>query len=112
MFDKARLMTSIGAALLCGVLLASPAFAQSASLYGGGACSVGVGAGGGGGTGMDPAGSGPGPSGGTPFGGWPAYEEPGKSGLVEYSPAPAPAMAAAPETETKQPKKRKPVAAK
>jgi hypothetical protein len=70
MFDKTKLITSIGAALLGGALLASPAFAPSTSLYGGGAANVGVGAGGGGGTGMAPAGGGPGTSGGTPFGRW------------------------------------------
>ena len=70
MFDLTKLITSIAVALLGGALLAGPTFAQSASLYGGGAANVGVGAGGGGGTGMDPAGGGPGASGGFPFGRW------------------------------------------
>ena len=108
MFDKTKLVTSIGVALLSSTLLASPAFAQSASLYGGGAANVGVGAGGGGGTGMDPAGSGPGPSGGTTFGGSPPYAPPGTSGVLVTA-APETAMAATPATDTKQPKKRKPV---
>jgi hypothetical protein len=56
------------AMVLFGVtMLVAPAFAQSTSLFGGGAANVGVGAGGGGGTGMGPAGSGPGAGGGAPF---------------------------------------------
>ena len=62
MFEQTKLIASIAAALLGGALLAGPSFAQSVSLYGGGAANVGVGAGGGGGTGMDPAGGGPGPA--------------------------------------------------
>jgi hypothetical protein len=57
-------LIAIAAIALGGTLLASPAFAQSESILGGGAANVGVGAGGGGGTGMDPAGGGPGVSGG------------------------------------------------
>ncbi len=71
MFDKTKLI--FAAAFLSGTMLVGPAFAQSASLYGGGPGNVGVGAGGGGGTGMDPAGGGPGVSGGTPWGGAPFF---------------------------------------
>ena len=95
MFDQTKLITSIAAALLGGALLAGPAFAQSASLYGGGAANVGVGAGGGGGTGMDPAGGGPGPSGGYPFGRW-----------SSDTTGPAPVVAT-PTTGTKPQKKAK-----
>jgi len=101
MFDKTKLIASTGAAFLGCALLASPACAQSASLYGGGAANVGVGAGGGGGTGMDPAGGGPGVSGGTPFGRWNM-----SLGAIGGS-APAPAPAAAPATGAKQGKKAK-----
>jgi hypothetical protein len=99
MFDPTKLITSIAAALLVGALLAGPTFAQSASLYGGGAANAGVGAGGGGGTGMDPAGGGPGAAGGFPFGRW--SSDPTGPALV---PAPVAAM---PATGTKQQKKTK-----
>ena len=95
MFDQTKLSTLIAAALLGSALLAGPAFAQSASLYGGGAANVGVGAGGGGGTGMDPAGGGPGASGGFPFGRWSSDT----TGPV--------AVVATPTTGTKQRKKSK-----
>jgi hypothetical protein len=95
MFDQTKLITLIAAALLGGALLAGPTFAQSASLYGGGAANVGVGAGGGGGTGMAPAGGGPGASGGTSFGRW-----------SEDTTGPA-AVAATPTTGAKQRKKSK-----
>jgi hypothetical protein len=97
MFDQTKLITSIAAALLGGALLAGPTFAQSASIFGGGAANVGVGAGGGGGTGMDPAGGGPGASGGTPFG----------RGAVAATPTTG--VAATPTTGTKQRKKAKAV---
>jgi hypothetical protein len=106
MFDRTRLITSIGAALLGGALIASPALAQSASLYGGGAANVGVGAGGGGGTGMDPAGSGPGPSGGTPFGRW--HMSTGTTGPAVVA-TPATGVAVTPTTGNKQRKKAKTV---
>jgi hypothetical protein len=95
MFDRTKLITSIAAAFLGGVLLAGPAFAQSVSLYGGGAANVGVGAGGGGGSGMDPAGGGPGASGGYDFGRW-----------SSSTTGPA-AVAVAPAPTTKQKKKTK-----
>ena len=64
MLKKTKLVALIAAVVLGGTLLSSLAFAQSESIFGGGAANVGVGAGGGGGTGMDPAGGGPGVSGG------------------------------------------------
>ncbi len=70
MFVKTRSIVLIAAAFTGAALLSGSAFAQSASLFGGGPYNVGVGAGGGGGSGMDPAGGGPGPSGGTVFGRW------------------------------------------
>ena len=70
MLKSTKLIATIAAGVSSGTLLASFAFAQSNSFWGGGAANVGVGAGGGGGTGMDPAGGGPGVSGGTPFGRW------------------------------------------
>jgi hypothetical protein len=97
MFDQTKLITSIAAALLGGALLAGPTFAQSASIFGGGAANVGVGAGGGGGTGMDPAGGGPGASGGFPFGRW-SEDTTGPAAV---------AVAATPTTGTKQRKKSK-----
>jgi hypothetical protein len=93
MFDRTKLITSIAAALLGGILLSGPAFAQSVSLYGGGAANVGVGAGGGGGSGMDPAGGGPGASGGFDFGSW-----------SSSTTGPAP-VAATPPASTKHKKK-------
>ena len=99
MFDKTKMITSIAAALLGGVLLAGPAFAQATSLYGGGQANAGVGAGGGGGTGMAPAGGGPGAAGGFPFGRW--SSDPTGPAL-----ALAPVVAA-PTTGTKQQKKAK-----
>jgi hypothetical protein len=97
MFDQTKLITSIAAVLLGGALLAGPTFAQSASIFGGGAANVGVGAGGGGGTGMAPAGGGPGASGGFPFGRWSSDT----TGPV--------AVVATPTTGTKQRKKAKAV---
>jgi hypothetical protein len=59
-----RKSIALATAVLLGTTVFSvSAFAQSASLFGGGPYNVGVGAGGGGGSGMDPAGGGPGPSG-------------------------------------------------
>lgn len=59
-----RKSIALATAVLLGTTVFSvSAFAQSASLFGGGPNNVGVGAGGGGGSGMDPAGGGPGPSG-------------------------------------------------
>ena len=55
MVNTTKLITLLAAAFLCGVLFATPAFADPAN--------AGAGWGGGGGTGMDPAGMGPGPAG-------------------------------------------------
>jgi hypothetical protein len=90
MFDRTKLITLIVAASLGGALLEGPSFAQSTSLYGGGAANVGVGAGGGGGTGMAPAGGGPGVSGGFPFGRWSSDTTGTAPVLVPAAPTTAP----------------------